>query len=152
MERDLASVEAEAVLIMDRAVLTCGIMQSLGHNHRGRTGERCLKLRPRRRVRAGLSLTLGLLIGLALVILPGVLTPSTQTSTSSGSYFGISHGPGVRSMQPGTLANQPNGSSVGSIVGLVLILVSLVLFPAIALSFLARYWVVKKAKERLDRK
>src|SRR5437879_13909497 len=30
LERDLASVEVEAVLIRDRAVLTCGIMRSQG--------------------------------------------------------------------------------------------------------------------------
>jgi hypothetical protein len=30
VERDVAGVESEAVLIMDRAVLTCGIMQSQG--------------------------------------------------------------------------------------------------------------------------
>jgi hypothetical protein len=30
VERDLASVEVEAVLITDRAVLTCGIMLSQG--------------------------------------------------------------------------------------------------------------------------
>jgi hypothetical protein len=30
VERDLASVEVEAVLIMDRVVLSCGIMRSLG--------------------------------------------------------------------------------------------------------------------------
>jgi len=34
-------------------------------------------------------------------------------------------------------------------VGSKLILVSLVLFPAIALSFLARHWTLKQAKERL---
>jgi hypothetical protein len=31
----------------------------------------------------------------------------------------------------------------------MLILVTLVLFPAIALSFLARYWTLKQAKDRL---
>jgi hypothetical protein len=30
VERDLASVEVEAVLIADRVVLSCGIMRSLG--------------------------------------------------------------------------------------------------------------------------
>ncbi|HEV2118594.1 MAG TPA: hypothetical protein VGS11_00590 [Candidatus Bathyarchaeia archaeon] len=103
-----------------------------------------------KRTQAGLSLVLGVLIGLAFVVLPGILAPSTQTSVthgSNGSNYGT-FGP-AQATQPGTLGNQPNASSVGSIVGSILILVSLILFPAIALSFLARHWVLKQAKERL---
>jgi hypothetical protein len=104
-------------------------------------------LRLGRRTRAGVSLTLGVLIGLGLVILPGVLAPSTQTSTTSGSnsrgtFF-------AQSTQPGNLGSQPTGASIGTTVGSILILVSLVLFPAIALSFLARYWTLKQAKDQL---
>jgi hypothetical protein len=106
-----------------------------------------LILRLGRRTRAGLSLTLGVLIGLGLVILPGVLAPTTQTSTTSGSS---SRGTfSAQSTQPGNLGNQPTGASIDTTVGSTLILVSLVLFPAIALSFLARYWTLKQVKDRL---
>ena len=100
-----------------------------------------------RRTRAGVSLTLGVLIGLGLVILPGILTPSTRTSTTSGSNSGGTFSFG--SAQPGDLGNQSTGTSIGITVGSMLILVSLVLFPAIALSFLARYWTLKQARNRL---
>ncbi len=90
---------------------------------------------------------LGVLIGLGLVILPGVLAPSTQNSTTSGSNYGAT--PSVRSTQSGTGSNQPSGALSGLMVSSLLILVSLVLFPAIALSFLARYWTLKRAKDSL---
>jgi len=90
---------------------------------------------------------LGVLIGLGLVILPGVLAPSIQTSTTSGSNSRGSFSD--QSTQPGNLGNQSVGASIGTTVGSLLILVSLVLFPAIALSFLARYWTLKQAKDRL---
>ena len=102
-------------------------------------------LRLGRRARAGVSLTLGLLIGLGLVILPGILT--TQTSTTSGSDSRVTSS--AQSTQPGNLGNQPTGASIGTTVASILILVSLVLFPSIALSFLARYWTLKRAKDRL---
>jgi hypothetical protein len=92
-------------------------------------------------------LTLGVLIGLGLVILPGILAPSTQTSTAYGSN---SRGTfSAQSTQPGNLGNQPTGASIGTTAGSMLILVSLVLFPAIALSFLARHLILKQAKDRL---
>ncbi len=105
-------------------------------------------MRLKRKTRGGLSLILGALIGLGLVILPGVLAPLTQTSTTSISSFGSAN-PSVRSTQPGNLGNQPSMTSIGSTVGSMLILVSFVLFPAVALSFLARYWTLKQAKDRL---
>jgi hypothetical protein len=106
-----------------------------------------LRLRLGRRARAGLSLTLAVLIGFGLVILPGILAPSTQTSTTFGSNSrGTSS---AQSTQPGNLGNQPTGTSIGTAVGSALILVSMVLLPAIALSFVARYWTLKQAKNRL---
>ena len=106
-----------------------------------------MTLRLGRRARAGLSLTLAVLIGFGLVILPGILTPSTQTSTTSGSNSRETFS--GQSTQPGNLGNQSTGASIGTTVGSKLILVSLVLFPAIALSFLARHWTLNQAKERL---
>src|SRR5438093_7694321 len=104
-------------------------------------------LRLGRRTRAGLAVTLGLMIGLGLVILPGILAPSTQTSTGSGSNSRVTSS--VQSTQPGDLGNQSAGTPIGTTVGLMLILVSLVLFPAIALSFLARYLTLRQAKNRI---
>jgi len=106
-----------------------------------------LTLRLGRRARAGLSLTLAVLIGFGLVILPGILTPSTQTSTTFGSNSKGTFS--AQSTQPGNLGNRPTGASIGTTAGSILMLVSLVLFPAIALSFLARYWTLKQAKDRL---
>jgi hypothetical protein len=104
-------------------------------------------LRLGRRSSAGLSLTLGVLVGLALVILPGVLTPSTQNSTTGLNYFGRI--PSILSTQSGTLNNQPTVASTGATVGSLLILVILILFPAFSLSVVARYWTLKRAKAGL---
>ena len=106
-----------------------------------------MTLRLGRRARAGLSLTLAVLIGFGLVILPGILAPSTQTSTTFGSNSKGTFS--AQSTQPGNLGNRPTGASIGTTAGSILMLVSLVLFPAIALSFLARYWTLKQAKDRL---
>ena len=122
----------------------CGAKARKYHGNGG--GERWA-LRLGRRTRAGVSMTLGVLIGLGLAILPGILTPSTQTSTTSGSNSRETFS--GQSTQPGNLGNQSTGASIGTTVGSKLILVCLVLFPAIALSFLARYWTLKQAKERL---
>src|SRR5256712_13041165 len=99
-------------------------------------------LRLGRRSRAGLSLTLGVLIGLGLVFLPGILAPQTQTSATSGSNSRWTFS--TQSAQPSNLGNQTAGTSISITVGSMLILVSLVLFPAIALSFLARFWTLKQ--------
>ncbi|TMI19057.1 hypothetical protein E6H32_03360 [Candidatus Bathyarchaeota archaeon] len=101
-----------------------------------------------RRTRAGLSLTLGLLIGLGLVILPGVLAPSTQTPTTSGSNpRGTTSS--IQSTQPDTMNKQPTGASSEITLSSLLVLVSLVLLPAIALSYFARAWTLKQAKAKL---
>lgn len=105
-------------------------------------------LRLGRKSRAGISLTLGVLVGLGLVILPGVLAPSTQTSTSAGENSKVTF-PSAQSPQPGTLSNASNGTSSGITVGSLLVLAGLVLFPAIALSYLARAWTLRHAKAKL---
>ena len=91
---------------------------------------------------------LGVLVGLALVILPGVLAPSTQTSTTFGSNSRVT--PSVQSAQPGTGGNQPSGASSAMTLVSLLILVSLILFPAIALSYVSRAWTLKRAKAGLE--
>jgi len=110
--------------------------------------QRVRNLRLGRRTRAGLSLTLGLLIGLGLVILPGVLAPSTQTPTTSGSNpRGTTSS--IQSTQPDTMNKQPTGASSEITLSSLLVLVSLVLLPAIALSYFARAWTLKQAKAKL---
>ncbi len=101
-----------------------------------------------RRAGAGVSLMLGVLIGLGLVILPGVLAPSIQTSTSSASNSRVTSS--AQSTPSGTLSNQPSGASAATTFGSLLILLSLVLLPAIALSFLARAWTLKRVKAGLE--
>jgi len=124
-----------------------GLCGAKAHEYHGNSGGEGSTLRLGRRTRAGLSLTLGVLLGLGLVILPGILSPSTQTSTTSGSNPRVTST--AQSTQPGKLGDQPTETSIGTTVDSVLILVSLVLFPAIALSFLARHWMLKQAKDRL---
>jgi membrane protease YdiL (CAAX protease family) len=118
------------------------------HEYDGRIEGEGPILRIGRRTRAGLGLTLGVLVGLGLVILPGLLAPSNQTSTTSGSNNRVTAS--TQSAQPGSLNNQPKGALSGITVDSLLILVSLVLFPAIALAFLARYSTLNQAKSRLD--
>ena len=105
-------------------------------------------LRLGRRSRAGLSLTLGVLIGLGLVLLPGILAPQAQISATSGSNSRWTFS--TQSAQPGNRGNQTTGTSISITAGSMLTLISLVLFPAITLSFLARYWMLKQAKDRLS--
>lgn len=100
-----------------------------------------------RQTKAGLSLALGLLIGLGLVILPGILAPSTQTSTTSGSNSKVTF-PSAQS-SPGSMSNVPTGASNTVTFGSLLVLVGLVLLPAIALSYIARALMLKQAKARL---
>ena len=101
-----------------------------------------------KRGRAGVSLTLGILVGLGLVILPGVLAPSTQTSTTSGSNPRATTS-SVQSYQPDPMNKQPTGASNAITLSSLSILVGLVLFPAIALSYFARAWTLKQAKAKL---
>ncbi len=101
-----------------------------------------------RRTRTGLGLTLGMLIGLGLVILPGVLAPSTQTSTTSGSNPGVTTS--TQSYQPGTMNKQPTVATGEIMLSSLLMLVGLVLLPAIAVSYFARAWTLKHAKTKLQ--
>jgi hypothetical protein len=105
-------------------------------------------LRLGRRTRTGLGLTLGVLIGLGLVILPGVLASSTQTSTSSGSNP-RGNTSSIQSPQPGMMNKQPAGATNEITVSSLLILVGLVLLPAIAISYFARAVTLKQAKAKL---
>ena len=91
---------------------------------------------------------LGVLLGLGLVILPGVLSPSTQTPTTSGSNpRGTTSS--IQSNQPDTMNKQPTGASGEITLSSLLMLVSLVLLPAFALSYFARAWTLKQAKAKL---
>jgi hypothetical protein len=95
-----------------------------------------------------MSLTLGVLIGLGLVILPGIVSPSTQIPTTSGSNpRGTTSS--IQTNQPGTMNKQPTGASNAITLSSVLMLVSLLLLPAIALSYFARAWTLKQAKAKL---
>lgn len=91
---------------------------------------------------------LGALIGLGLVILPGVLVPSAQTPTTSGSNPRATTS-SIQSYLPGSMNKQPTGPSSGITPGSLIILVGLVLLPAIALSYFARAWTLKQAKAEL---
>jgi len=125
-----------------------GLCGAKAHEYDGNSRGEGSILRFGRRTKRGVSMILGVLIGLGLVILPGVLAPSIQTSTTSGSNSRVTSS--AQSTQPGTLGNQPTGASATTAFGSLLILLSLVLFPAIALSFLARAWTLKRAKAGVE--
>ena len=97
--------------------------------------------------RAGITLTLGLLVGIVLVILPGILALPTPNSSSTGSD---TRGPtqsfttasSNKNTQPTTTT--PTVSAMAGIVTLA----GLILIPAIALSVLVRHWTLKRARSR----
>ena len=101
-----------------------------------------------RRTRVGISLMLGVLLGLGLVILPGVLSPVTQTQTTSD-FNPRGTTSSIQPNQPGMMNKQPVGASNEITLSSLLMLVSLVLLPAIALSYFARAWTLKQAKAKL---
>jgi hypothetical protein len=102
-------------------------------------------LRIEGRTKAGLGLVVGVMVGLGLVVLPGVIAPSTSTELGSNSRVT----PSTQSLQPGKPNNQSNEASSAFNEGSLLVLVGALLFPAIALSFLARSWTLRRAKVRL---
>ncbi len=105
-----------------------------------------------KRNRMGFGLTLGVLAGLGLILLPGILavpTPTTSTTTT-GSNSTVSGLTIAATRAPSTLNNQTNGSSYGIGSGIgpasVTVLVLLILVPAITLSFLSRAWAMRRAR------
>jgi hypothetical protein len=115
------------------------------NKYQGRFGGESSILRIEGRTKAGLGLVLGVMVGLGLVVLPGVIAPSTSTELGSNSRVT----PSTQSLQPGNPNNQSNEASSAFNEGSLLVLVGALLFPAIALSFLARSWTLRRAKVRL---
>ncbi len=111
------------------------------------------------RTRTALSLTLGVLAGLGLIILPGGLAPSLRPASSATAGTGSNSTSGTPSTVtivagPKYLLNLTYGKSggeAGNTIGSLLLLVSLVLVPALALSFIARTWAMKRAKRGFGR-
>ncbi len=103
----------------------------------------------------GFGLALGVLAGLGLILLPGILAVPTPTTTTTGSNSTVSGFTIAATRSPSTLNNQTKGSSYGIGSGIapgsLLILVSLVLVPAMTLSFMVRTWTMRRARMGLQK-
>ena len=101
--------------------------------------------RPGRRVRMGVSLTLGVLAGIALLSIPALVTPTNQASTTDPegltSAFSLSDRlTGAETAGPASTNTTSDKLALG--LGLFL-----VLLPASVLSFLSRRWAVRKLEK-----
>ncbi len=99
------------------------------------------------RFRLGLGLTLGVIVGLGLILIPGFFAPPPTTLTSS-TGSNLTWTPTFSSSR-GSQSNTPPARTTSiTTLDSLLILVGTILCPAIALSFLARRWTLKKARAR----
>ncbi len=95
--------------------------------------------------RLTLGLTMGLLAGISLVLIPGFFATPPTTPTISGSNYTVT--PSTFTASRGSQST-PSPAPTTSIVTLdsLLILIGTILCPAIALSFLARRWTLRRTR------
>ncbi len=102
-----------------------------------------------RRVKAG-TIILGVLAGLALVILPGIAAPKTVAQSSDGSIFnGLSSTPspsiaGLSSTTPSPVV--PVSRTEGLNLLIVAIGILIIVGPAGVFSLYMRRWAIRRAK------
>ena len=104
--------------------------------------------------RVGLSLTLGVLVGLTLILLPGILASPTSAAGPSSNSTGTtsSYNPSIFTVRagPSGIGSSTGGSSIVT-SGSLFVLILLVLIPAVALSFFARTWTLRQNRLRLQK-
>ncbi len=88
-------------------------------------------------------LALGVLFGVALVILPAVFSTGTLASTPGGFSTTQTFGPSLLIPQPGALAG--HGSAPLSFILIILF----IFLPSTICSFVIRRWFEKKARDYL---
>src|SRR3989304_8722080 len=100
--------------------------------------------RPGGRVQLGISLTLGVLAGIALLSIPLLVTPTQQASTTETEGLIAALSRSDSSTGPETASPASTGTSDKLQLGLGLFLL---LLPASVLSFLTRKWAVRKLQQ-----
>jgi hypothetical protein len=100
--------------------------------------------RPDGRVQLGISLTLGVLAGIALLSIPLLVTPTQQTSTTETE--GLTPALSLSDRLTDTETAGPTSTSTTDKLSLGLGLF-LLLLPASVLSFLTRKWAVRKLQQ-----
>ncbi len=99
---------------------------------------------PGRRVRIGISLTLGVLAGIALLSIPALLSPTNQASTTETE--GLTSAFSLSDRLTGAETAGPASTTASTRLSLGLGLF-LLLLPASVLSFLTRKWAVRKLQQ-----
>lgn len=92
--------------------------------------------------RIAVRMALGILFGVALVVLPAVFSTGTSTSAPNGFLTTRTFGPASLSQKPG-----PAGS--GSTPLSFLIIILFIFLPSTVFSFAIRRWAEKRAREYL---
>ena len=102
------------------------------------------------KTRVGMTLSLGFLVGLGLVILPGLFATPTTNSTSTGTNVRTPTPTyTVGSSSSASQSNQTLTPTTGPLGNLVFT-IALILFPAISISIFVRYWTLKSTKNKLE--
>jgi len=98
-----------------------------------------------RRVQLGISLTLGVFAGIALLSIPALLSPPQQ-QTSNIETEGLSPALSLADRSTGPETTGPASTAISDKLSLGLGLF-LLLLPASVLSFLTRKWAVRKLQQ-----
>ena len=100
--------------------------------------------KPSSRIQLGISLTLGVLAGIALISIPLLVTPTQQASTTETEGLISAFSRSDSSTGPETASPASTATSDKLQLGLGLFLM---LLPASVLSFLTRKWAVRKLQQ-----
>ena len=100
--------------------------------------------RPAGRLQLGLSLVLGVFAGVTLLLIPALVTPANQASTTETEGLISALSRSDSSTGPETASPASTGTSDKLQLGLGLFLL---LLPASVLSFLTRKWAVRKLQQ-----
>ena len=100
--------------------------------------------KPSSRIQLGISLTLGVLAGIALLSIPLLVTPTQQASTTEteGLISALSRSDSSTGPETASPASTATSDKLSLGLGLFLLLL-----PASVLSFLTRKWAVRKLQQ-----
>ena len=119
------------------------------HSGKRKGGPRTLRISGKKRV--GITLSMGVLVGLGLVILPGLFaTPMTNSTSTSPNVRTPTPTYTVGSSSSANPSNRPSIIPTTSPVGNLAFAIALILLPAISISIFVRYWTLKDTRKRLD--
>ena len=119
--------------------------------HSEKTNGRSPRLRINGKTRVGITLSMGVLVGLGLVILPGLFATPMTNSTSTGQNVRTPTPTyTVGSSSSANPSNRPAIIPTTSPVGNLAIAIALMLLPAISISTFVRYWTLKGTRKKLE--